>query len=132
VIVSLLQISIFCLAFKKLTISEAIVELFCELPKAFIHSQITIANIEPPSRASPGAPSMFSLVPCIAPRSHRQVLTADTRQTDETLVRREATSIRPVDSGLQAAAARALPPPALVRTARHVVAEPQRMASTTG
>jgi hypothetical protein len=56
---------------------------------------------------------MFSLVPRIAPRSILEVPTADTPQTDATLVYREATSIRPVDSGSRAAMAAALayPPP---------------------
>jgi hypothetical protein len=38
----------------------------------------TMANIEPPGRASTGAPSMISLLPRIAPRPPRQVPRAET------------------------------------------------------
>jgi hypothetical protein len=78
---------------------EAIVELFCESSRTFIHSQITIATIEPRSRASPGAPSVFSLLPRIPSRPPRQVPTAKTSQLQATFAGREATSMRPVDSG---------------------------------
>jgi hypothetical protein len=46
---------------------------------------------------------------------------ADIQQTDAILMYREPASIRPVESGSRAAAEarRALPPPELVRTARH-------------
>jgi hypothetical protein len=63
---------------------------------------------------------MSSLVPRSAPRSPRQVPTANTPQTDATIVSREATSIRPVDSGSRAvAASRAGPPPELVLIELH-------------
>jgi hypothetical protein len=60
---------------------------------------------------------MFSLVPRIAPRPPRQVPTAETPQTNAILVRREAISMRSVDSESRAvavAAAQIHPPPALV------------------
>jgi hypothetical protein len=94
------------LVFKKPTVSEGnVIEFLFEWSRGSIHTQIIIANIEPPSRTSPGAPSVFSLVPLIAPRSPRQGLTADTLQTDAILICREAASIRPVASGSRAGVA---------------------------
>jgi hypothetical protein len=90
----------------------------------FSHSQIniTIETVEPRSRPSPGAPSMTSLVSRIAQRFPRQLPTTEAPQTDATFMRREATSIRAVNSGSRAAAAaRARPPPELVWAEPHAL-----------
>ena len=63
---------------------------------------------------------MISFVWRIAPRPASQVPTAETPQIYATLVRREAASIRPVDSGsLAGTEARACPPRELVRIEPH-------------
>jgi hypothetical protein len=84
-----------------------------ESSRAHVHYLIAIATIEPPSRALTGAPSTFSLVPCIAPRPPRQVRTAENPQTEAILVYCKAASIRPADRGA------ARPPPEVVWMERH-------------
>jgi hypothetical protein len=49
------------MVFKKLIISEQIIGLFCELSRRFIHSPITIATTEPPSRITR---SVFLVLSC--------------------------------------------------------------------
>jgi hypothetical protein len=63
----------------------------CKSSKQFRLSQILIATIERPRRTSPGAPSLFCLVPPTAPH---QFPTARTAQTKTILVRCEAASMR--------------------------------------
>jgi hypothetical protein len=64
--------------FQKVDDFIKIIEILCESSRAVIYYQITITTIEPPSRASLGAPSMISLVPRIPPPLLHQVPTAET------------------------------------------------------
>jgi hypothetical protein len=52
------------------TISQRIVRFFRESSKSSVHSQIIIATIEQPSRASPGAPSFSLLFHALCPATH--------------------------------------------------------------